>query len=143
MLKYFIKKVNPNGFFKPKVLVCVPSCVTEVEKRAVEDAVVQAGGKSAFLIEEAMAAAIGAGLPIREPVGSMIVDIGGGTTDVAVISYGGVVFCQSIKIAGDKIEDTIINYIRKEYSLMTGERTAEMIKTTIGAARTQDSPETV
>lgn len=134
MLRYFIKKAYPGGLFKPRVVVCIPSGVTEVEKRAVEDAVLTAGGKNAYLIEEPMAAAIGAGLPVSEPTGSMVVDIGGGTSEVAVISYGGIVSSQSLRVAGDELDSAIIAYIRKEYNLMTGERTAEQIKWQIGSA---------
>lgn len=134
MLKYFIKKAYPGGLFKPRVVVCIPSGVTEVERRAVEDAVLSAGGKNAYLIEEPMAAAIGAGLPVSEPTGSMVVDIGGGTSEVAVISYGGIVSSQSLRVAGDELDNAIIAYIRREYNLMTGERTAEDIKMRIGSA---------
>ena len=134
MLKYFIKKAYSGGIFKPRVVVCIPYAVTEVERRAVEDAVVSAGGRNAFLIEEPMAAAIGAGLPVSEPTGSMVVDIGGGTTEVAVISYGGIVTSQSLRVAGDSLDSAIVNYIKREYNLMIGERTAEEIKFTIGSA---------
>ncbi len=134
MLKYFIKKAYPGGLFKPSVVVCIPSGVTEVEKRAVEDAVLSAGAKNAYLIEEPMAAAIGADLPVSEPTGSMVVDIGGGTSEVAVISYGGIVASVSLRVAGDELDNAIIGYIRKEYNLMTGERTAEQIKLSIGSA---------
>ncbi len=134
MLKYFIKKAYSGGIFKPRVVVCIPYGVTEVERRAVEDAVVSAGGRNAFLIEEPMAAAIGAGLPVSEPTGSMVVDIGGGTTEVAVISYGGIVTSQSLRVAGDELDTDIVNYIKREYNLMIGERTAEEIKLTIGSA---------
>ncbi|MBQ4515186.1 MAG: rod shape-determining protein [Clostridia bacterium] len=134
MLKYFIKKAYSGGIFKPRVVVCIPYGVTEVERRAVEDAVVSAGGRNAFLIEEPMAAAIGAGLPVSEPTGSMVVDIGGGTTEVAVISYGGIVTSQSLRVAGDELDSDIVNYIKREYNLMIGERTAEEIKLTIGSA---------
>ncbi len=134
MMKYFIKKANPSSFFKPTVVVCIPFGVTEVERRAVEESVLSAGGKNAFLIEEPMAAAIGAGLPVSEPTGSMVVDIGGGTSEVAVISYGGIVSSQSLRIAGDELDNDIVNYIKKEYNLMIGERTAEDIKVGIGSA---------
>ena len=134
MLKYFIKKAYPSSFFKPTVVVCIPFGVTEVERRAVEESVLSAGGKHAYLIEEPMAAAIGAGLPVSEPTGSMVVDIGGGTTEVAVISYGGIVASQSLRIAGDELDDDIVDYIKKEYNLMIGERTAEEIKFGIGSA---------
>lgn len=134
MLKYFIKKAYTGGFFKPRVVVCIPYGVTEVERRAVEEAVISAGGRNAFLIEEPMAAAIGAGLPVSEPTGSMVVDIGGGTSEVAVISYGGIVTSQSLRIAGDELDSDIVNYIKREYNLMIGERTAEEIKFQIGSA---------
>ncbi len=135
MIKYFIKRAISSGVFsKPRVVVCVPSGVTEVEKRAVEDATLQAGAKEAYLIEEPMAAAIGAELPVEEPSGSMVVDIGGGTSEVAVISLGGIVTSKSLRVAGDELDESIVHYIKKEYSLMIGERTAEEIKVTIGGA---------
>lgn len=135
MLRHFIAKAyRRRTLFLPHVVVCVPSGVTEVEKRAVLDATKQAGAKEAFLIEEPMAASIGAGLPVEEPTGSMIVDVGGGTTEVAVISLGGVVTSESIRIGGDEIDNAIINYIKKTYNLMIGERTAEEIKIKIGSA---------
>lgn len=135
MLKYFIKKAFTGGIMsKPRVVICVPSGVTEVEKRAVEEASLQAGAKEAYLIEEPMAAAIGANLPVEEPSGSMIVDIGGGTSEVAVISLGGIVTSKSLRIAGDEFDEAIVHYVKKEYNLMIGERTAEEIKMTIGAA---------
>lgn len=135
MLKYFIKKAYKKRFlFQPRVVVCVPSGVTEVEKRAVEEAAIHAGARDAYLIEEPMAAAIGAGLPVQDATGSLIVDIGGGTTEVAVISLGGIVTSKSIRVGGDELDESIVNYIKKEYSLMIGERTAEDIKITIGTA---------
>ncbi len=136
MIKYFINKAVPNMNFLTgaKVVVGIPSQVTEVEKRAVYEASLSAGAKDAFLIEEPMAAAIGADLPITEPTGSMIVDIGGGTTEIAVISLGGIVTSRSIRIAGDELDDSIVNYVRKKYSLMIGERTAENIKMSIACA---------
>ena len=135
MLKYFIRKATQKkSIFQPRVVVCVPSGVTEVEKRAVEEATIQAGAKDAFLIEEPMAAAIGAGLPVQEATGSLVVDIGGGTTEVAVISLGGIVTSKSIRVGGDELDNFIANYIKKEYSLMIGERTAEQVKIEIGAA---------
>ncbi len=135
MLRHFIKRAMSSRFIsKPRVVICVPSGVTEVEKRAVEEATLQAGAKEAYLIEEPMAAAIGANLPVEEPTGSMIVDIGGGTSEVAVISLGGIVTSKSLRIAGDEFDESIVHYIKKEYSLMIGERTAEQIKMTIGAA---------
>ena len=135
MLKYFIKRVARAGFFsKPHVVVCVPSGVTEVEKRAVEEATYAAGAREVYLMEEPMAAAIGANLPVEEPYGSMVVDIGGGTSEVAVISLGGIVTSKSLRIAGDELDEAIVNYIKKEYNLMIGERTAEEIKVNIGSA---------
>lgn len=136
MIKYFIAKALPNlgPLSGAKVVVGIPSQITEVEKRAVFEASYSAGAKEAFLIEEPMAAAIGANLPITEPTGSMIVDIGGGTTEIAVISLSGIVTSRSIRIAGDELDDSIINYVRKKYSLMIGERTAENIKMNIACA---------
>jgi len=135
MLRYFIQKVHRRSFLaKPRCVVCVPSGITGVEQRAVEEATISAGARSAFIIEEPMAAAIGAGLPVHEPTGNMIVDIGGGTTEVAVVSLGGIVTSQSIRIGGDELDESIINYIKKEYSLMLGERTAEEIKMQIASA---------
>jgi len=137
MLRYFINQSRVKRFPwqpKPRVVVCVPSGVTEVEKRAVFEATMQAGARQAFLIEEPMAAAIGAGLPIQEPAGNMVVDIGGGTTEVAVISLGGIVVAQSIRIAGDEFDEAIINHVKKTYNVLIGERTAEEIKFEIGSA---------
>jgi len=135
MLRYFIQAVHKRRFLaKPRVVICVPSGITGVEQRAVEEASIQAGARAAYIIEEPMAAAIGAGLPVHEPAGNMVVDIGGGTTEVAVISLGGIVTSQSIRIGGDELDDSIISYIKKEYSLMLGERTAEEIKMAIGSA---------
>jgi rod shape-determining protein MreB and related proteins len=137
MMKYYIKQATKNkGFFagKPYVMVCVPYGITAVEERAVIDATRQAGARDAYTIEEPFAAAIGANLPVWEPTGSMVVDIGGGTTEVAVISLGGIVTSQSIRIAGDEMDEAIIQYIRKTYNLMIGERTAEAIKVEIGSA---------
>lgn len=135
MLKYFIRKaMNTKSFVRPRVVVGVPSGVTEVEKRAVIDAAQQAGAREAYLIEEPMAAAIGAGLPVEEATGSMVVDIGGGTTEIAVISLGGIVTSRSIRIGGDEMDSSIIQYIKRLYNLMIGERTAENIKMEIGSA---------
>ncbi len=135
MLRYFIQKVHRRAFLaKPRVVVCVPSGITGVEQRAVEEATISAGARSAFIIEEPMAAAIGAGLPVHEPTGNMVVDIGGGTTEVAVVSLGGIVTSQSIRIGGDELDESIINYVKKEYSLMLGERTAEEIKMAVASA---------
>ena len=135
MLRYFIKKViGGNTFARARVVICAPSGVTEVEKRAVDEAARQAGAKDAFLIEEPMAAAIGAGLPVAEACGSMVVDIGGGTSEVAVISFGGIVAARSVRVAGDKFDESIISFVKKKYNLLIGERTAEDIKITIGSA---------
>ncbi len=135
MLKYFIKKaVGKSLFFKPRISVCVPSKVTEVERRAVEDATRQAGARQVYVIEEPIAAAIGANIDISRACGSMIVDIGGGTTDVAVISLGGAVVSTSIKVAGDNFDEAIIRYMRKQHNLLIGERTAESLKINIGTA---------
>jgi rod shape-determining protein MreB len=143
MLKYFMRKaVGNNPLTKPRVVICVPSGVTEVEKRAVVDSAMSAGAKEAYLIEEPMASAIGAGLPVAEPSGSMVVDIGGGTSEVAVISLGGVVVSRSLRIAGDEFDDAIIHYIKKEYNLMIGERSAEDIKLKIGSAYPSEREET-
>ncbi|MFD1466135.1 rod shape-determining protein [Lapidilactobacillus mulanensis] len=139
MMKYFIKKTIGSG--KPYVMVCVPSGVTEVEKRAVIDATRVAGAREAYVIEEPFAAAIGAGLPIMEPTGSMVVDIGGGTTDVATISLGGIVSSRSIRMAGDKIDEAVAAYIRQHFNLLIGERTAEDVKIQIGSASVSDAAE--
>ncbi len=136
MMKYFFKQVSASSFFlfSPRVIVGVPSDVTEVEKRAVVEAALSAGAREAILISEAMASALGAGLPVVEPTGSMVVDIGGGTTEIAVISLGGIVVSRSIRVGGDDMDEAIIHYIRKEYNLMIGDRTAEMIKLEVGNA---------
>ena len=135
MLKYFIKKaIGKNLLIKPRISVCVPSSVTEVEKRAVEDATRQAGARQVFIIEEPIAAAIGAGIDISRACGSMIVDIGGGTTDIAIISLGGAVVSTSIKVAGDNFDEAITRYMRKQHNLLIGERTAENLKINIGTA---------
>lgn len=135
MLKSLIEKVASKSSFKaPRIIVCYPSGVTEVEKRAIEEATKLAGAKDVILMEEPMAAAIGAGLPVSEPTGSMIVDIGGGTTEVAIISLGGIVTSKSLRVAGDELDQSIIAYIKKEYNLMIGERTAEQVKMEIGSA---------
>lgn len=136
MLRYFISRVHEETPFlpRPRVIVGIPSGVTEVEKRAVHEAALQAGAREAYLIEEPMAAAIGAGQPIQEPAGNMIVDIGGGTTEVAVISLGGIVVSHSIRVAGDEIDEQIVDYVRSEHGLLIGERTAETCKIEIGSA---------
>ena len=134
MLKEFIRKVSGGSFSKPRIIICIPSGVTEVEKRAVDEAAYQAGAKNTYLVEEPMASAIGAGLPVDDATGSMVVDIGGGTTEVAVISLSGVVTSRSVRVAGDEFDDAIINFVKKKYNLLIGERTAEEIKIAIGSA---------
>ncbi|MCC7543102.1 rod shape-determining protein [bacterium] len=142
MLKYFIDKVHKDNFVlipRPRVVIGIPSGVTEVEKRAVEDAAMNAGARAAYLIEEPMAAAVGAGLPVHDAAGSMIVDIGGGTSEVAVISLGGIVASRSIRIAGDELTEDIIAYAKEEFNLQVGERTAEAIKISVGSATDLDT----
>src|SRR6202140_2726198 len=134
MLRYFIHRVHPHRFGKPRMVICVPSGITGVERRAVIEAAEYAGARRAYIIEEPMAAAIGAGLPVHEPTGNMVVDIGGGTTEVAVISLGGIVCSQSIRIGGDELDEAIVSYVKKEFSLALGERTAEEIKIALGSA---------
>jgi len=134
MLRYFIQRVHQRRFAKPRMIICVPSGITGVEQRAVMEAALNAGARKAYIIEEPMAAAIGAGLPVHEPTGNMVVDIGGGTTDVAVISLGGVVTSQSVRVGGDELDEAIISYVKKEHSLALGERTAEEIKIALGSA---------
>jgi cell shape determining protein, MreB/Mrl family len=135
MIKYFIEKAHGRRFLvKPRIVISVPSEITQVEKRAVKDSALRAGATEVYLIEQAMAAAIGAGLPITEPTGNMIVDIGGGTTDVAVISLAGIVYSRSVRVAGNEMDDAIIQYIKRKYNLLIGERTAEQIKMEIGSA---------
>ncbi len=134
MLRYFIQKVHRRRWARPRIVVCVPSGITPVERRAVEEAAYHAGARRAYTIEEPMAAAIGSGLPIGEPSGSMVVDIGGGTTEVAVISLGGIVVSRSIRIGGDELDEAIIDWVKKEYNVLLGERTAEQLKMAIGSA---------
>ena len=134
MLRYFIHRVHQRRFAKPRMVICVPSGITGVEQRAVMEAAEYAGARKAWIVEEPMAAAIGAGLPVHEPTGNMIVDIGGGTTEVAVISLGGIVTSQSIRIGGDELDEAIVAYVKKEFSLALGERTAEEIKIALGSA---------
>lgn len=135
MIKHFIRKVhNRSSFMAPQIIICVPSGATAVERRAIQESAESAGARKVFLIEEPMAAAIGAGLPVTEPTGSMVVDIGGGTTEVAVISLGGIVYSRSVRVGGDKMDESIISYIRKNHNLLIGETTAERIKKEIGAA---------
>jgi rod shape-determining protein MreB len=144
MLRYFIAKAHPRrALLRPRVVIAVPSGVTEVEKRAVIDATLQAGAREAHTIEEPMAAAIGAGLPVHEPTGNMIVDIGGGTTEVAIISLGGIVASRSIRIAGDEMDEAIVNYIKRTYNLLIGERTAEDVKIKLGNAAPVDKKESM
>jgi len=134
MLRYFIHRVQPRRFARPRIIICVPSGITGVERRAVMDAAMSAGARKAYIIEEPMAAAIGAGLPVHEPTGNMVVDIGGGTTEVAVISLGGIVSSRSVRIGGDEMDEAIVSFMKKEFSLALGERTAEEIKIVLGAA---------
>ena len=135
MLRHFIQTAhNRRSFVKPRIIIGIPSGITEVEKRAVREAAESAGAREVYLIEQPMAAAIGAGLPITEPSGNMIVDIGGGTSDVAVISLGGIVYSRSVRVAGDKMDEAIIQYVKRRYNLLIGERTAELIKMGIGTA---------
>ncbi|MBD3380367.1 MAG: MreB/Mrl family cell shape determining protein [Candidatus Omnitrophica bacterium] len=139
MLRYFIKKVhNSRRLVRPRVVIAVPSGITEVEKRAVKDSALHAGAREVYMLEEPVAASIGVGLPIQEPSGNMIIDIGGGTTEMAVISLAGVVFSKSIRIGGDEMDDAITNYMKRTYNLMIGERTAEEIKIRIGSAYPMD-----
>lgn len=135
MLSYFIKKIVSRGsFVKPRIMICVPAGVTGVEKRSVLEAAMQAGASKTYLVEEPLAAALGAGLDISEAAGSMVIDIGGGTTDIAVLSLGGVVVCDSLRIGGDKFDDAIIRYVKKEFNVLIGERTAEEIKINVATA---------
>ena len=142
MLRYFIKKANNRRtLIRPRVIVCVPSGITQVEKRAVRESAESAGAREVFLIEEPMAAAIGAGLPITEPTSNMVVDIGGGTTEVAVISLAGIVYSKSVRVGGDKMDEAILQYIKSKYNLLIGERSAELIKTTVGNAHRDEKAE--
>jgi rod shape-determining protein MreB and related proteins len=135
MLRYFIQKIhNRKTLVRPRIIICVPFGVTEVEKRAVRESAESAGAREVYLVEEPMVAAIGAGLPITEPTGNMIVDIGGGTTEVAVISLAGIVFSKSVRVGGDKMDEAIVQYVKRKYNLLVGERTAELVKITIGSA---------
>jgi rod shape-determining protein MreB len=139
MIKHFIRKVhNRRGFASPVIIVCVPSGSTAVERRAIQESAESAGARKVLLIEEPMAAAIGAGLPVTEPSGSMVVDIGGGTTEVAVISLGGIVYARSVRVGGDKMDEAIISYIRRNHNLLIGESSAERIKMELGAAAPSD-----
>ncbi|MFQ5640567.1 MAG: rod shape-determining protein [bacterium] len=141
MIRYFIKKVQTNRFLRPRIAVCIPSGITEVERRAVRDSAEHAGGREVYLIQEPMAAAIGVNLPIEEPVGSMVIDIGGGTTEIAVISLSGIVTDISIRIGGDEMNEAVIQYLKKAYNLLIGENTAEAIKITMGSAEPYESDE--
>ncbi|MDP8257035.1 MAG: rod shape-determining protein [Candidatus Alcyoniella australis] len=144
MLRYFIRKAhNRKALVRPRIIICVPYGITEVEKRAVRESAMSAGAREVYLIEEPMAAAIGAGLPITEPSGNMIVDIGGGTTEVAVISLAGIVLSQSVRVAGDKMDEAIIQYMKRKYNLLIGESTAERIKCTVGTAYPTDEVQTM
>ncbi len=144
MIRNFIQKVhNRKALVRPRIIIAVPSGITQVEKRAVRDSAESAGAREVYLIEEPMAAAIGVGLPVQEPLGNMIVDIGGGTTEVAVISMSGVVYSKSIRVAGDEMDEAIINYVKKKYNLLIGERTAEEIKIKIGAVHPTGNNETL
>lgn len=144
MIRHFLKKACGGAMiFKPRVVICVPSGITEVEERAVVDAATQAGARRTYLIEEPVAAAIGAGIDISAPIGHMVVDIGGGTTDIAVLSLGGVVVSESIKVAGDRFDEAIIRYVRRKHNVLIGERTAEEIKIKIGSAWPREAPRTL
>jgi rod shape-determining protein MreB len=145
MLRYFINKATAHrkSLIRPRIIICVPYGITQVEKRAVKEAAQNAGAREVYLIEEPMAAALGAGLPISQATGNMVVDMGGGTTGVAVISLSGIVYCKSIKVAGDKFDEAIVNYVRRQFNLLIGERTAEMIKIKIGNAYPLDEEKTM
>ncbi len=144
MLKYFIKKAhNRNHLLSPRIVICIPSEITQVEKRAVRESALRAKASEVYLVEEAMAAAIGAGLPITEPSGNMIVDIGGGTTDIAVISLSGIVYSRSVRVAGNEMDEAIIQYVKRKHNLLIGERTAERIKIEVGSAAILDEPLTM
>jgi len=144
MLRHFIRKVhNRRALVRPRIIISVPSGITQVEKRAVRESAESAGAREVYLIEEPMAAAIGAGLPITEPTANMVVDIGGGTTEVAVISLAGIVYCRSVRVGGDKMDEAILQHIKRKYNLLIGERTSEIIKTTIATAYPSDQVETI
>ena len=144
MLRYFIRKVhNRSTLLRPRIIICVPSGITQVEKRAVKESAESAGAREVYLIEEPMAAAIGAGLPITEPSGNMIVDIGGGTTEVAVISLSGIVYSKSVRVGGDKMDEALVQYIKRKYNLLIGERTAEQVKIEIGTAYPEENARTL
>jgi rod shape-determining protein MreB len=144
MLSHFIRKAhNRNAFVRPRIIIGIPSEVTQVEKRAVKDSALKAKASEVYLVDQAMAAAIGAGLPITEPSGNMVVDIGGGTTDIAVISLAGIVYSKSVRVAGNEMDEAIIQYIKKKYNLLIGERSAEQVKLELGSAFTLDEPLTM
>jgi len=144
MLRYFIQRAhNGRNLARPRIVICVPPCITSVEKRAVRESALSAGAREVFLIEEPMAAAIGAGLDVTAPTGNMVVDIGGGTTDVAVISLSGIVTSRSIRVGGDKMDEAIINYVKRKYNMLVGERTAEQVKMMIGTASTESKATTM
>jgi len=134
MLKYFIRKVQENRFASPRIIICVPCGSTQVERRAIRESAAGAGAREVYLIEEPMAVAIGANLPVAEPTGSMVLDIGGGTTEVGIMSLGGMVYSQSLRVAGDKFDESIINYVRRRHGMLIGEATAERVKTSVGTA---------
>ena len=144
MLRYFIRRAhNRHRFVKPRIIICVPPCITSVEKRAVRESAVSAGAREVHLIEEPMAAAIGSGMNVTEPSGNMVVDVGGGTTDVAVISLAGIVTSSSVRVGGDKMDEAIIQYVKRKHNLLIGERTAEIIKITVGTATTNGATKTM
>jgi rod shape-determining protein MreB len=144
MLRYFIQRAhNRRRLVRPRIVICVPPCITSVEKRAVRESAISAGAREVFLMEEPMAAAIGAGLDVTAPTGNMVVDVGGGTTDVAVISMAGVVTSNSVRVGGDKLDEAIINYVKRKHNLLIGERTAEIVKITIGTVTTTSSKKTM
>jgi rod shape-determining protein MreB len=144
MLRYFIQKAhNRRRLVRPRIVICVPPCITSVEKRAVRESAISAGAREVFLMEEPMAAALGAGLNVTEPTGNMVIDIGGGTTDVAVISMAGIVTSSSVRVGGDKLDEAIIHYVKRKHNLLVGERTAEIIKITIGTAMSKGAAKTM
>ncbi|MBW2281631.1 MAG: rod shape-determining protein [Deltaproteobacteria bacterium] len=144
MLRYFIQRAhNRRRLVRPRIIICVPPCITSVEKRAVRESAISAGAREVYLIEEPMAAALGAGLSVTEPTGNMVIDVGGGTTDVAVISLAAIVTSSSVRVGGDKLDEAIINYVKRKHNLLIGERTAEIIKITIGTVMTQASSRTM
>ncbi len=144
MLRYFIQKAhNRRRLVRPRIVICVPPCITSVEKRAVRESAISAGAREVYLIEEPMAAALGANLSVTEPTGNMVIDIGGGTTDVAVISLAGIVTSSSVRVGGDKLDEAIINFVKRKHNLLIGERTAEIIKITIGTVMSKGEPKTM